>query len=332
MTDYGSWSHQGYLKYIFPLIESLEQQVPWDELRSLQTCYCRPNQSGDGIRLYPSMLSVLAWSAMNPTEEVTQDLCKLATAVELYHNFTLTHDDVLDNHDTRRNRPTIVKTHGKSRSMLVGNIMLSDAMHLLASLPNPGHLLSSFARSLARLNIGQNLDEPDTWLNLPQEKTWYHWWNTSKLKLEVGVFAVKAAAIFAQRPDLVSYWEVLEESISLASQIINDTGDVFGFTGFYTTVGSDRKEGEETAIKSTYPVLWLMKEKGLTGIHTESLKNCLLSSLYVDHARDEIEKLRTKALAQIDLMQLPDSAYRNIWVDYLNGPKLASHHFLTKVS
>ncbi len=332
MTDYGSWSHQGYLRYIFPLIESLENQDPRGELRSLQTYYCRPNESGDGVRLYPSMLTLLAWRALNPTEEVTQDLCKLATAVELYHNFTLTHDDILDSHDIRRNRPTIVKTHGKSRSMLVGNMMISDAMNLLASLPNPGPLLSCFAQSLALLNIGQNLDEHDTWLNIPQKKGWDHWWHTSRLKLEVGVFAAKSAAIFAGRTDLVPYWETLEESISLVSQIINDTGDVFGFTGFYTTVGSDRKEEEETAIKSTYPILWLMKEKGLSDIPRGNLKNILLESKYIDHARDTIETLRCKALNQIDLMQLPDSAYRNIWIDYLNGPKLASHHFETKDS
>lgn len=327
MNNYGSWSHRGYLEHIFPLIESLELQEPKDELRSLQTYYCRPNQSGDGIRLYPSMLTLLTWKAMHPNKEITQDLCKLATAVELYHNFTLTHDDVLDSHDIRRNRPTIVKTHGGSRSILVGNVMVSDAINLLASLPNPGPILSCFGQSLARLNIGQNLDEPDTWRNLSQEKGWDHWWHTSKLKLEVGVFAAKSAAIFAERTDLIPYWETLEESISLVSQIINDTGDVYGFTGFYTTVISDRKEGEETAIKSTYPLLWLMKEKGITGVPAEDLKNVLLEFKYLDHAREKIETLRRKSLDQIDLMQLPDSVYRNLWIDYLNGPKLAAHHF-----
>ena len=50
-----------------------------------------------------------------------------ALGLEVYHNFTLVHDDVMDNSDTRRNRPAVHKKWNVNTAILAG-----DAMYVLA--------------------------------------------------------------------------------------------------------------------------------------------------------------------------------------------------------
>ncbi len=55
-----------------------------------------------------------------------------AVAVELVHNFSLVHDDVMDGDDTRRHRPTMWKVFGVGPAILAGDAMLSLAYDVLA--------------------------------------------------------------------------------------------------------------------------------------------------------------------------------------------------------
>ncbi|GAB7182366.1 family 2 encapsulin nanocompartment cargo protein polyprenyl transferase [Kitasatospora sp. Ki12] len=55
-----------------------------------------------------------------------------AAAVELVHNFTLLHDDVIDRDDTRRHRPTAWRVFGTTEAILAGDAMHSLALRLLA--------------------------------------------------------------------------------------------------------------------------------------------------------------------------------------------------------
>jgi geranylgeranyl diphosphate synthase, type I len=69
-----------------------------------------------------------------------------AAAVELVHNFTLLHDDVIDRDLTRRHRPTAWSVFGGENAILAGDAMLALALGVLASDPHPGS-----ARATARL-------------------------------------------------------------------------------------------------------------------------------------------------------------------------------------
>src|SRR3954465_5897194 len=51
----------------------------------------------------------------------------LASAIELFHNFTLVHDDIMDNAALRRGMPTIHEKYGSSTALLSGDIMMIAA-------------------------------------------------------------------------------------------------------------------------------------------------------------------------------------------------------------
>lgn len=55
-----------------------------------------------------------------------------AIAIEMFHNFTLLHDDVMDNADVRRGRPTVHKKWNEETAILSGDAMLTTSTMLLA--------------------------------------------------------------------------------------------------------------------------------------------------------------------------------------------------------
>jgi len=54
-----------------------------------------------------------------------------AAAIEFYHNFTLVHDDIIDQADIRRNATTVHRAFGVNKAILARDAMLLHAFHLL---------------------------------------------------------------------------------------------------------------------------------------------------------------------------------------------------------
>ncbi len=81
-----------------------------------------------GKRLRPSAL-LLAAEAVGGKPE---NLLPAALAVELVHNFTLIHDDIMDDADLRRGLPTVHKKWGVSRAIISGDALFSKAFEILS--------------------------------------------------------------------------------------------------------------------------------------------------------------------------------------------------------
>jgi geranylgeranyl diphosphate synthase type II len=64
-------------------------------------------------------------------DEIRQDAWEMATAIELFHNFTLIHDDIMDNAPLRRGEETIHKRYGANTAILAGDVMLIAAYELM---------------------------------------------------------------------------------------------------------------------------------------------------------------------------------------------------------
>lgn len=80
-----------------------------------------------GKRLRPSML-LLAGEAAGGDASA---LASAAVSIELIHNFTLIHDDIMDNADVRRGRPAVHKIWGLSGAILAGDTLYSKAFQVL---------------------------------------------------------------------------------------------------------------------------------------------------------------------------------------------------------
>ena len=83
-----------------------------------------------GKRLRP-VLSMLSCEAVNGN---VIDVIPLAIAIELIHNFTLVHDDIMDNSKLRRNLPAVHIKYGESTAILAGDLLFTKAFESMHNL------------------------------------------------------------------------------------------------------------------------------------------------------------------------------------------------------
>ena len=111
-----------------------------------------------GKRLRPSML-LLAAEAVGGEAAA---LAPAAVSIELIHNFTLIHDDIMDNADVRRGRPAVHKLWGESGAILAGDTLYSKAFQVLGmTSANPERILGAMnmlSKTCTAICEGQWLD------------------------------------------------------------------------------------------------------------------------------------------------------------------------------
>src|SRR3982751_6433198 len=64
-------------------------------------------------------------------DDISEDAWQVATAIELFHNFTLIHDDIMDKAPLRRGMQTVHDKYGESTALLAGDVMLVVAYDYL---------------------------------------------------------------------------------------------------------------------------------------------------------------------------------------------------------
>ncbi len=112
---------------------------------------------GEGKRLRPIVLLLVARSL----GVETQRALPAALAVEVFHTFTLVHDDVMDHAHERRGRATVHQKWDENTAILCGDYLMGLSYDLLAQLETPhlSRIIRTFHRMVARLCEGQALDE-----------------------------------------------------------------------------------------------------------------------------------------------------------------------------
>jgi geranylgeranyl diphosphate synthase type II len=93
-------------------------------------------------------------------DDLHPDAFALASAVELFHNFTLIHDDIMDKAPLRRGKPTVHAKYGEPTALLSGDVMLVAAYEQLNRID--GHfakkIIQIFNRTASEVCEGQQLD------------------------------------------------------------------------------------------------------------------------------------------------------------------------------
>lgn len=87
-----------------------------------------------GKMLRPSLTMLAGMAAKGDASAPAKELITLAAVVEMIHVATLVHDDVLDEAEVRRQRPTISKLRGNEAAVILGDYLISSAFHLCSSL------------------------------------------------------------------------------------------------------------------------------------------------------------------------------------------------------
>ncbi len=132
-----------------------------------------------GGKMVRPMITMLASAAVGGRETSSVEA---ATAIELLHTSSLIHDDIMDDSNLRRGRPTTHVLHGVPMAILAGDTFIALAFNLMQHLsgPNKERINQVFAASFRHVCIGQGFDlclsshdcsEADTHTVMVEKKT-----------------------------------------------------------------------------------------------------------------------------------------------------------------
>lgn len=93
-------------------------------------------------------------------DDISPDAWHAATAIELFHNFTLIHDDMMDEAPLRRGKETVHTKYNKNTALLAGDVMLVKAYEYLNKISTVylRKVLSLFNKTAIEVCEGQQLD------------------------------------------------------------------------------------------------------------------------------------------------------------------------------
>lgn len=172
-----------------------------------------------------------------------EDALDEALGIELFHNFTLMHDDIMDAAPLRRGQPTVHEKWDENTAILSGDAMLVKAYQLMAKRPEVSALFSSYALNVCE---GQQLD-----MDYEQRSDVGTEEYRAMIRLKTAVLLACAlrvgAAIAGASQEDSARIGAFGEHIGLAFQLRDDLLDAFGDqakTG--KQQGGDLRAGKKT--------------------------------------------------------------------------------------
>jgi heptaprenyl diphosphate synthase len=194
-----------------------------------------------GKRLRPS-LTLLAGKFYNYDLNL---LVPMATAVELLHNATLVHDDIVDNAPIRRGKQSIAQAWGEASALLLGDYLFARAGRLVASTGNL-RVVKLFSQTLMTISSGE-LAQINVLFDRKRALEHYYNWISAKTACLFSM-ATESGAVLSQAPeDMITALKDYGQYFGMAFQVIDD---VLDFTAredeLGKPVGSDLIEGAIT--------------------------------------------------------------------------------------
>ena len=269
-----------------------------------------------GKRIRPRLcLTAYALFKDSFSEEITTP----AAAIEVFHSFTLIHDDIMDKAEVRRGVPTVHKKWDDNTAILSGDVMSIESYKMIAKAPAKAlpAVLELFSTTAAQVCEGQQFDmdfeDMDT---VPMED----YLKMIGLKTAVLIAcAAKMGALIADAPAEAA--ELLYRfgyDLGLAFQIADDWLDTYGDPSvFGKAIGGDivnnkkswlmtkafEKAGDlhESLVKAMEMPIGTEEEKAAKVSVVKDIYNKLGVG---DDAKEEIKKLHAQAMAHIDALNL----------------------------
>ncbi|MCH7772414.1 MAG: polyprenyl synthetase family protein [Bacteroidetes bacterium] len=171
-----------------------------------------------------------------------------AVAVELLHDFTLVHDDIMDNAEKRRGKLTLHKKYNKNTAILVGDSLLSVAYEYLLKDCNgySKSIISSFTSGLIEVCEGQILDtdyEARKYVSLSEYLLMIKKKTASMVKMCCEIGATLGGGTEKEIKGIANYGL----NIGIAFQVQDDLLDIIADENkFGKRIGSDLIEGKKT--------------------------------------------------------------------------------------
>ncbi len=275
-----------------------------------------------GKRMRP-MLTLLGYSLYKKDFEKALNA---AVAVEVFHNFTLLHDDIMDKAPLRRGKPTVWKKWGSNTAILSGDAMLIMAYDLLSDFEPDvlKKIFPVFNKTAIQVCEGQQLD-----MDFEKKETVFIPDYLNMIELKTGVLlgmALQLGAMIAgaKEKEALHLYE-FGKNTGVAFQLQDDILDVFGSSEkFGKQVGGDIISNKKTFLllkafeladkKTSAKLKSFLTEKNKK--HKVAGVKEIYNQLNVKEiAEKEMQKFYKKALSSIDKVNV-DKKKKKILTDF----------------
>lgn len=265
---------------------------------------------GKGKRLRPFLVLISAKAVGGKFSQAYN----ASIAVEILHNFTLVHDDIMDNSDKRRGRVTLHKKYDVNTAILAGDNLNALAYESLLKdcKSNVNQIVSTFTHGIIEVCEGQALDkefELRDKVTLSEYKVMIYK-KTAALSEMCCVIGGQLAG--ASKKELIALIEY-GKNLGMAFQIQDDLLDIIADEQeFGKITGSDLVEGKKTYLflralqkakgDDKEQLLKVISEKGIKRSEIESYKNLYIRLGVLEDAKKEIERYTKLALNSLSLL------------------------------
>lgn len=256
--------------------------------------------AGGGKRLRP-MLLMLSNGIF--TDKI-QHALPAAAAVEVFHNFTLLHDDIMDNAAVRRGKPSVYAKWGQNVAILSGDAMIISAYRLLTLLPAERlpRILEVFNTMALQVCEGQQYDMDFEQKESVSVVEYMHMIELKTSVLLAGATVIGALLGGADAEDCRRLDRFAVE-LGLAFQLQDDLLDSYGDERLGKHIGGDILEG-----KKTYLMVTAMSR-------ADEAQRAILRSTHADPSLSDREKIdRIRAL--YDRLDVPRLTEQQICIRF----------------
>ena len=270
-----------------------------------------------GKRIRPR-LCLLAYSLFK--DGFTEEILSPAAALEVFHSFTLIHDDIMDKADVRRGVPTVYRKWDENTAILSGDVMSIESYKMIAKAPAAvlPEVLKLFSNTAAEVCEGQQYDMDFENMELVP-MTDYLKMIGLKTAVLIACAAKMGALIGGASSEEAELLYKFGYDIGLAFQITDDWLDTYGDPKeFGKAIGGDILNNKKTwlmikAQNNASPAelkgLAAAMEMPIATDEEKSAKIAAVKDLYAQldveqQAKEEIVRLHNQAMEHVDLLGL----------------------------
>ncbi len=281
------------LPLIQPTLDALEKKLTqeFSSYKDIAAELAQYAAGGQGKRLRP----ILVFLSGKLFGEVDERHITLASAIELIHTATLIHDDIIDEAEIRRKKPSLNHAYGPELAVMTGDLILSHAMGLLVSLPDnkaaqqvtqitneicEGEMLQTFRR----FHLGICEQE---YLEVIEKKTASLFGVSCSVGAEFSGADAQSAKVMGE----------FGRTLGIAFQIVDDCLDIVGSENdLGKSLGTDMKKG-----KLTLPFIRLLAQ--LEGSARDELEKSVSVPLTPEKMQALQKELREKGMVEAAIQE-----------------------------
>lgn len=255
---------------------------------------------------------------------IDENVISAAAAVEMLHNASLIHDDVIDETKERRNNPTINCIWDNHIAVLVGDYFVSAALQQAISTQD-SRIIAAMSQLGAILSLGEIDQIYNAQSHVLSEEAYFNVIKAKTASLFVACVAMGGYAVKAS-DDEIEKLKQFTNLLGLCFQIRDDVFDYFEDKKVGKPTGNDLREGKITLpllhvlLNESLPLheemLDLSHKDNLTTEEIATLINYAKNNGGIEYAYEKMTELRNQAVEIIK--QLPDNEARKAFIAILD--------------